>query len=318
MPQYKINLPVVYSQNDTRWKYDRLGTSNTTIGQCGCLITSQAMLCRYFGINETPKTYDDKLAKIGGYYLGNLYIWGSIERLHDSINEKITRTPSGLSGGQLNEIKQSLDKGFPVIVCIDFSPATVRLDTHYVVIIDYSGDNFTIADSWDGKIKPLSTYFSSVNPNASKLIRQYVVYEGEAIVEAKPKYKATWIRQGHFTDEKGSGWFFDIRNDGTETWKAGIEGLFFRKDKSIVNPTEVFGQRGQSVSIFPKDLWVNEDCPCLSQRDVVSGDFWTAKVYISPLRQKVNPGPYRDDFGMGNTKGTWIEGFNGWYEEKVF
>ena len=42
------------SQRDPKWANVKLGNSNVTIGQDGCLITSLCMLSQYYGVPITP------------------------------------------------------------------------------------------------------------------------------------------------------------------------------------------------------------------------------------------------------------------------
>lgn len=55
----KIYLPIIYSQWDTRWSSEKLGeatAADDNIYNYGCVLTDLAMVCKYFGKDETPST----------------------------------------------------------------------------------------------------------------------------------------------------------------------------------------------------------------------------------------------------------------------
>lgn len=73
------------TQTDTRWKNIRLGKSDVTIGQSGCLLTS---LCNIYNENSrrqakcpsctielTPDILNKRLMEINGITAGGLVIW---------------------------------------------------------------------------------------------------------------------------------------------------------------------------------------------------------------------------------------------------
>jgi len=132
------------------------------------------MICTYYGYTITPDKLNTELKGIKGFVSGGLYVWGSITNIYP-LKEKKIDTPSALTDAQISTIKTSIDKGYPVMLQIDFKPSTSALDMHYVVAIDYSDNDFTVADPIDGTIKLLSKYSTDIR----KVIWQFVVYEGE-------------------------------------------------------------------------------------------------------------------------------------------
>jgi GH25 family lysozyme M1 (1,4-beta-N-acetylmuramidase) len=150
-PQPSGNLQVEpFSQNDPRWKNNRLGTSSTTIGWNGCLITCHAMIAKYFGKDTDPAKFNTWLTANNGYWNGNLYVWNSLHRLYPDIDinvwEDCIYVPAPLS-----QIDACLGRGEPVIVHVDFVPSTNPIDDHYVLLIGKLGaDDYVMIDSWDG------------------------------------------------------------------------------------------------------------------------------------------------------------------------
>jgi len=175
----KINLPKIYSQNDEQWKNKTLGTKGT-IGAYGCLLTNIAMLCVYFGKNETPDTLNEKLKKNGGYVNGNLYVWGALTKIYPDITyQGQVLTPNPLTKAQMDFIRARIDEGYPVVLQIDTIPSTSQLDEHWILAVDYDGDDFIIVDPWDGAVKRITSW--GVQPQ--KLIYAYAWYKG---TPAKP------------------------------------------------------------------------------------------------------------------------------------
>jgi len=184
----KIELPIVYSQWDTRWKDVMLGYNKNlpyNFYNFACLITCQSMSLRYYGIDATPITVNDALLKLGqnvGYASGTgNYVWGALSKIWKQVTEKRVATPSLLTDAQIGEIKGAIDKGYPVMAEIDVNPKTVQADMHFVLIIGYDPNdenNFTIADPLGGKIRSLKDYLGFLIPNARRTISQYIIYSG--------------------------------------------------------------------------------------------------------------------------------------------
>lgn len=71
-----------YSQNDLLWKNAKLGKTNLTVGNYGCLISSICTLASWFGEVATPKV----LAKQNFLFTsGGLLIWKQLENVLEKI-----------------------------------------------------------------------------------------------------------------------------------------------------------------------------------------------------------------------------------------
>lgn len=173
----KINLPAIFSQNDPAWKNTRMGSM--TIGEIGCLMTDVAMVLNLYGKRITPPQFLDQLNKNGGLS-GNYFVWGVVNKLYPDI--KLGNVVGGLvdplTTNQMNTIRSKIDAGYPVIFQIDTMPATAQLDEHWVLAVDYDGDDFIVADPWDGAVKRITSW--GVKPQY--LIYAYAWYEGKASV----------------------------------------------------------------------------------------------------------------------------------------
>ena len=70
---------MMYSQRDPKWANNKLGTSNHTIGQSGCVITSICNLLLKHGYEITPDEANERIKNAGGYANGNLIIWSKLK-----------------------------------------------------------------------------------------------------------------------------------------------------------------------------------------------------------------------------------------------
>lgn len=120
-----LNAPIV-SQNDSRWKYTKLGTSSLTIGGYGCAITSASSAFQYFGVNMNPADVNTALNKTsGGYVSGNMLNWG---RLENASGFKLaTNTISS------SQVDSELKSGNPIIARV--IGYFKEYPTHFVLIV---------------------------------------------------------------------------------------------------------------------------------------------------------------------------------------
>lgn len=153
------------SQRDPRWKNKKLGTSNVTIGNYGCFITSIAMV-----LGTTPDIVNNTLKDNGGYYKGNLVIWQKVVELFGG------DMPVVLAPYDNTVAKSYVDRGVPVMVIVDGAP--IGASMHMVVYIG----NGKMIDPWTGTIEPTGKY------KALKMI-VYVVGKKEEPKEEKVVYK---------------------------------------------------------------------------------------------------------------------------------
>jgi hypothetical protein len=136
---------VRYSQQDPRWKNDKLGGGPDNIGHIGCAVTCVAMYSSGWGFTETPATLNQKLKRVGGY-VGQAIVWAALTKIHPSLR-CTGLTISGNSPAPLSEIGASLAEGQPVIVEVDFSPAA-GLQTHWVLLYRDRGNDYYMLDPW--------------------------------------------------------------------------------------------------------------------------------------------------------------------------
>lgn len=176
-----LNVPI-FGQRDPKWKTKPLGTSSSTLGDFGCLVTCLAMLAKYYGKDTDPDRLNTALVNIKGFAASsaaptqfNLYKWyEGITKLYTDITiTKLQATPYVLTGTDFNAIKAEIDAGRPVILQVDMIPNTAVVDMHFVLLIGYEGDTYYVNDPWYGDKANLTRYGVP-----AKAIQQYVFHNG--------------------------------------------------------------------------------------------------------------------------------------------
>ena len=175
---------VYYSQNDPKWKSDRLGLGkqeSDTIGYIGCALTSVSMMLSGHGYTETPKTLNQKLKNIEGF-VGSGIRWGTVSQLYPQVRlNSIIKCPD--TPAPLAQIDAALAAGQPAVVCVDSTAAPGFL-SHYVLLIGRKGNDYLMLDPWPyqpdvNKETYLMPRYSQGNP-LQRSIMQIVLYENVA------------------------------------------------------------------------------------------------------------------------------------------
>lgn len=164
-------------QKDTRWRYDKLGTSASTIGGYGCLITCASMMLRYFGFDTDPGRLNKWLIANSGYHNDNLFVWGSM----NGYDERIT-FGARYNYAALDKVDAQLAKGLPVIVNVDLNPATPALDEHWVLVVGKVDGSYMINDPWYGTQLKFEEKYG--NPSTGMRIVCTYEFSGEIVPPA--------------------------------------------------------------------------------------------------------------------------------------
>jgi hypothetical protein len=294
----RVNLPAIYSQRDPKWENQRLGTSNTTIGSYGCLVTCLAMISTYYGHEETPPTMNEKLIQHNGFANGNLYCWETLHQIYPDIEESKRNTNYLLNDSDIVQIKQNLNQGYPVIIRIDHNPDSPALDSHYVVFVDYDEndeDNFTIADPWTGNTRSLKDYLRAHKPTARDTIEQIATYHGSV---PAIDYATEWIAQKWIFIDGNLHERFLIKSLGTKplsdlklTYKLAKENNPQNSNSSLLSPGEA-------------QVYWNED-----------EDHYCSDLLIV-IKPGIPKGKYGEHFGLRLGQ-EWKTGFGVWIEAEV-
>jgi hypothetical protein len=153
-------MVTAYSQRDTEWSHEKLGTNPPTIGEVGCLMTSMAsVVTDLTSYSMAPGYFNHWLRDNKGYASGNLFAFGSVAPL----GLKLTALVRAQSGAiDLDTLTKALDDGAAVVLQVDSTPGGT-LNQHWVRAISLTETDGQIMDPWQlpGKeLTKLSIYFA--------------------------------------------------------------------------------------------------------------------------------------------------------------
>lgn len=133
-----------YNQRDERWGRNFIGSSNDTVWEVGCLLTSVAMVLKKHGTDVNPGT----IAANSSYYFSNtaymLIPWGG-------------GAFSSAWGSSISDIDSKLSSGEPVIVGVKAGPYGM----HFVVLKSGSNGDYTMNDPWNGSDLKFLDYYTT-------------------------------------------------------------------------------------------------------------------------------------------------------------
>jgi peptidoglycan hydrolase CwlO-like protein len=130
------------SQRDSRWANKKIGKSNYTIFEVGCLITSVAMLYNHYGYSVTPADIANDDSRFFASTALMLIPW---------------KAPPGKSYTAISKssIDDELEKR-PVVVGVYAGP----YGTHFVVLSEEDDGDYIMYDPWYGPDLKFSKYYS--------------------------------------------------------------------------------------------------------------------------------------------------------------
>ncbi len=155
-------MVTAYSQRDTEWAQDGLGTSlQPTMGDAGCLVTAMASLVVDLGGQLlSPGLLNDWLRANNGFKDGNLFIFDSVAPLGlrrvRSIYASTTPAPTA-------DLSEALKAGRGIVIKVDSAPDSERVDEHWVRLLSVDEKDGQIMDPWKlpgNEFVSLSTYFA--------------------------------------------------------------------------------------------------------------------------------------------------------------
>lgn len=152
-----VSETIFYSQNDSRWKEDRLGDSDFTMGKSGCLVTCMAAAIQMENLamnGLTPGDLNQYFAKRGVYDAqGNLQ-WTVLRALGGLQIELPQQVHS-------NEVTEHLRRKIYPIVRVRMKGLG---NFHYVLIVGAENGTFLCVDPLNeqGEVVPLSEFGNRV------------------------------------------------------------------------------------------------------------------------------------------------------------
>lgn len=135
-----------FRQGDERWRGDKLGPTEGTLGAEGCAVASAAMVLASYGYDTDPQRLNGFVQSIGGYTPQGWLYW---EKAAEIAGGKVRHAYEDLPSYDL--IDGQLARGNPVIVRLRL-PNRV---THFVVIAGKDGFDYLTRDPGAGAAKGL-------------------------------------------------------------------------------------------------------------------------------------------------------------------
>jgi len=147
-----------YSQRDTQWFYNTIGSSSETLGRVGCLITSTAMIASHYGKSLKPS---DIAASSDPFVYSTAYM---VKGTWTVNGVTVTRTDVSITTGKIDE---ELSAGHPVIVGLYSGPA------HFIVIKGKNDQGYIMNDPYmeNGYDKPFSDKYNVSNITQLDIVR---------------------------------------------------------------------------------------------------------------------------------------------------
>jgi hypothetical protein len=145
-PEWAI---AAYSQRDSRWADDRLGTSRYTLGEAGCVVTAFASLASQYDPDLTPADVNEWLSENDGYVNGGLTRWAKAGEMVDQL--EFVRYHTWRDSGDVADmdvVRRILQEA-PAIIQVDFYPGG-GLDSHFVLGLEIVDGDLLIMDPWTG------------------------------------------------------------------------------------------------------------------------------------------------------------------------
>jgi hypothetical protein len=178
-----------YSQRDTEWSQDRLGSNPLTMGEVGCLVTAvSSVVTDLTSYSMAPGYLNYWLRENKGFASGNLFVFNSVAGLGLKLNEFIRAANNEMP---LDKLTAALDEGAAVVLQVDSTPGGT-LNQHWVRLMSLTDRDGEIMDPWQlpgrERIK-LSKYFAS-GWTPKRAIFAAAVYRSTAAnrTAARPSY----------------------------------------------------------------------------------------------------------------------------------
>lgn len=144
----------LFSQADPRWRNEKLGGTNQTVGGWGCAMTCACMVYSQYDPSITPKTFNEILTIHQGfnYPNGEAHLaWDRLPQFSPALTWHGRKDwNTRLTDSELAELKARLEIA-PLVLWVDYKPATARMDTHFVLGMAVEGNDIRIYDPADGQ-----------------------------------------------------------------------------------------------------------------------------------------------------------------------
>jgi hypothetical protein len=122
-----------YNQRDQEWGNQAMGSSNLSVAEFGCLVSSSAMIAKHYGRNINPGDIAGSVSAFFSPDSGTALLWRDI-----TVNG--TRIIRNSVGANTANIDSELAAGRPVIIGLYNGPA------HFIVLKSGSNGNYIMND----------------------------------------------------------------------------------------------------------------------------------------------------------------------------
>lgn len=134
----------MYSQRDPRWGDIRLGTSRSTIGSQGCLVTVMAEILYRVDLLTDPAMLNRWLVQNAGFTNGNRFVFNSIADLGFHL-VSFRNWRNGQA--DIATIDQWIRDGMQVVVEVKFKPWGSGA-YHWLRVLAMAEDDLRVHDPW--------------------------------------------------------------------------------------------------------------------------------------------------------------------------
>jgi len=152
---FHFPLSPIYLQGDPRWKDDKIGGIEETLGEVGCFVSCVSMALAHHGIDLNPKQLNKLLKAHDGYTEQGWVKWGTVSKITENqIHFYVPNHP------HLALIDAALKASEPVL-------AKIRLYgimPHWVLIVGKEAEDYLVKDPLgDGQsLDKLSNFNSKI------------------------------------------------------------------------------------------------------------------------------------------------------------
>jgi hypothetical protein len=144
-PRIEIDVPL-FRQADDRWRSDRLGKTEASLGAEGCAVAAAAMVLASYGADTDPGRLNKLVTEADGYVGNGWLVW---EKAAEVTGDIARKAYEGEPSHRL--IDENLARRNPVIVRLRTEGGT----THFVVIAGKEGYDYLTRDPGAGAEKGL-------------------------------------------------------------------------------------------------------------------------------------------------------------------
>lgn len=133
-----------FSQRDLRWGAHKLGDTQLTLAEAGCLVSALASCLVDFGIDTDPGRLNSWLRERQGFLEGGRLVFGALEAYGVRVAAWVDcyKTPANLA-----RLGRGLAGGWQVVALVDAAPGGA-LQAHWVRLLEVVENDCRIMDPW--------------------------------------------------------------------------------------------------------------------------------------------------------------------------